>query len=707
MSTPWLLPLIGLAWLAGTALQLQRAALWPPVGAWLLLGAGVTCAWLSLRLVSARHSAHQTGRAGPTGWHTGGRAARAAASRTSLLLATAAGLALGYAQTELRAHERLRDRLAPALERVDLLVTGVIADLPTRRAEGVRLRLQVESARRLADGTVVRLPELVSLGWYADPRAAAGNDEPAFDPRAVRAGERWRLVVRLGAPHGLFNPGGFDYELWLFEQGVGASGSVRLRAGPPPLRLDAAAGQPLQRMRQGLRDAIHARLGNDSRAAGVVAALCVGDQAGIAREDWEVFRATGVAHLVAISGVHLTMLAWLAAAIMRRLWPLHAGLALWLPGPHAARLAGVLLALGYAMLAGWGVPAQRTVLMIGVTALAPLAGRRWPWPLTLGAAAWLVATLDPWSLLQPGFWLSFVAVGLLMLQGEAPASGPPAYAGGNASSAWGAPAGHHQLSQSPQPSAWRGLLAAVVRAGGAGVRTQAVATVGLAPLSLLFFHQLALLGFLANLLAIPLVTLVITPLVLAGMLLHPLWDLAAWLVELQGLWLGSLAALPLASWQPPAAPAWAQAAALLGALLLLLPAPWALRMTGLPLVLPLLWPATAVPAEGEFELLGADVGQGQAVLLRTRTHSLLYDAGGQYSRDSDAGERVLVPLLRRLGVAPLDLLMISHRDTDHVGGARAVLAGVGARALSSSLEAGHALRASHAAVHATCLAGQR
>jgi competence protein ComEC len=633
-------------------------------------------------------------------------------------LTFAGAIAIAFAQTELRAHARLEDRLASPLERVELEVVGVVVDLPTRRSDAVRLRLQVESATRVSDGSAVRLPDLIALGWYADARAAmAVDDDPATPPdlQVLRAGERWRLRVRLGAPHGLFNPGGFDHELWLFEQGIGASGTVRTRQGLPAQRLDAAAGAPLQRMRQALRDAIQARLG-DTRAAGVVAALCVGDQAGISRQDWDIFRSTGIAHLVAISGLHLTMLAWLAALLVRRAWPLHAHLALWLAAPHAARLAGVLVALAYAALAGWGVPAQRTVFMIAVAALTPLLGLRWPWPLTLGAAAWVVAVLDPWALLQPGFWLSFVAVGLLMLQGDpggAAGAGPQAAtppARLNTSSAKAVPV-EAQAGGAAAP-ALQGLASAGQRAGralwcsaAAGVRTQAVATVGLAPLSLLFFHQLALIGFVANLLAIPLVTLVITPLVLLGCVLHPLWDLAAWLVDVQGLYLAWLAGVPMASWQPPAAPAWAQALALLGAVLLLLPAPWALRLTGLPLVVPLLWPALPRPADGEFDLLGADVGQGQAVIVRTRTHQLLYDAGGLYSRDSDAGERVLVPLLRNLGLAPLDLLMLSHRDTDHVGGARAVLAGVGATALTSSLEVDHPLLR-QGLPHRRCLAGQ-
>ncbi|MEY4747877.1 MAG: hypothetical protein RIQ60_91 [Pseudomonadota bacterium] len=682
-----LTPLAGLAWLAGTALQLQQAALWSSACGWgLLAGASVLFVVATAVLVRLELTAAAVR---PGAVHTG----RSACGIAGLLGAGLAAAVLGWAQTELRAQARVAERLAPELERAELEVVGIVADLPVRRADGVRLRLAVETARRPGQPASVEVPDLLALGWFIDAGSGPG-DEPLFDPRRLKAGERWRLTVRLSAPHGLFNPGSFDQELRWFEQGVGATGTVRARLRPPE-RLHPAAGYALQRLRQDIRDAIQARLG-DSRAAGVVAALCVGDQAGIAREDWELFRATGISHLVAISGVHLTMLAWLAGALVRRAWPCGRRLALSLPAPHAARLAGVLVAMGYAMLAGWGVPAQRTVFMIGVAAVLPWIGLRWPWPLTLLTAAWVVVLLDPWALLQPGFWLSFVAVGLLMLQGR-PAARPAEAAGDLANGRF-----------NPEPSAprWRRPFDGLRRVGLEGVRTQAVATVGLAPLSLLFFHQVALLGFLANLVAIPLVTLLITPLALLGVLLPPLWSVAAALVELQASLLGQLASLPLASWQPPAAPAWAQGVALLGTLLLLLPAPWALRFAGLPFLLPLLWPVVVRPEAGEFTVLGADVGQGQAVLVQTHGHVLLYDSGGRYSSDSDAGERVLVPLLRHLGLTALDMLVLSHRDTDHVGGAGALLANLGVAELRSSLEAGHPLR-QPGRTHTSCLAGQR
>ncbi|MFM2118871.1 MAG: hypothetical protein RL722_339, partial [Pseudomonadota bacterium] len=554
MRSPRFLPLAGLAWLLGTALQLQREVIASVPVLWGLV-AGSSALLVLLWQLGPRpprgiRAAHRS----TTGAAVASPSARMLASPLAIAvpaiavitIALAAIALLAASLTELRAAERLRDRLPAELDGVELVLTGVVSDLPVRREDGVRLRLQIEDVQGLpADGsatasvaaapdaeteatagddpassptatlagdlswgetddaTPVRdsssprsarrtrgragLPAEVSLSWRRDGGGRAGA---GMDPHQVRAGERWRLAVRLARPQGLANPHGFDLELWFFEQGMGASGTVRTRQLAPQ-RLDQAVGAWWPRQRQAIRDAIEARLG-PGPVAGIVAALCVGDQAAISRSDWALFRDSGTAHLVAISGIHLAMLAWMAAALIRRFWARWPVAALALPAPHAARLGGAAVAVAYAMLAGWGIPAQRTVLMISLTALLPLLGRRWPWPLVLGAVAWAVVLVDPWALLQPGFWLSFVAVALLLLQGDEPqAAAQRPRADGPADGDVAPPSAPRRLWQ-------RGLALA-----RAGLHTQALATLGLAPLSLLFFHQLALVGFLANLLAIP------------------------------------------------------------------------------------------------------------------------------------------------------------------------------------------------------------
>ncbi len=643
-----------LAMLAGTAAQLQQPQLWASSGLLMLAVAAIAVLAAVWR------------------WR------RRWPGCSLILVATAA---LAFALTAARAQWRLDDVLPAALEGQDIVLTGQVVSLPRETVAGTRFVFEVDSAQ--FQGRAVRVPSLVSLGWYR------GMDEDTLlggAPQTVKAGQRWRLTARLRQPHGSLNPHGFDLELWLFEQSIRAGGSVRSTAHARADLLPDEGSAAVQRLRQRWRDAIALRVA-DPAAAGVLAALAVGDQAAIERADWDVFRATGVAHLMSISGLHVTMFAWLAGALVGALWRLHPRAPLWLPAPQAARWGGLLAAAAYAAVAGWGVPAQRTVWMLAAVVLVRSAGLRWPlWALLLAAAV-MVALLDPWALLQPGFWLSFMAVGLL-------ASSEPAQRAVTVG-----------VDQRRPVALVQRLRHALVQ----GLRTQAVATVGLAPLSMVFFQQLSVVGFAANLLAIPVVTLLVTPLALLGLVLPPLWTLAAWLVQALMQCLQLLSALPGAVWTAAAAPPWAVAAGLLAAVLAIAPLPWRLRALALPLMLPLLAPPVQRPAAGQFELVAADIGQGTAVLVRTRHHLLLYDTGPQYSRDSDAGVRVLLPLLRARGENELQLLMLSHRDADHVGGAAALLAALPVRALSSSLESGHALLAQGAALgvpHTPCQAGQ-
>ncbi|MEG3059660.1 MAG: DNA internalization-related competence protein ComEC/Rec2 [Comamonas sp.] len=566
---------------------------------------------------------------------------RAHRSVVWLLCALAAGLAMA-AGCGARALAFQAQALDIALEGQDLRLTGIIAAMPEPAPWGTRFRFAVEHAQRAGKkearpGRPVVVPPLVELSW---PGARAGDRAVAQAP--LKPGERWELSARLKAPHGLRNPHGFDQELWLWEQGVQATGYVRLgRAQARPQRLAQTGRHPVARLRQQLRDAIVAPQDAQpawQRARGVVAALVVGDQNAIAADDWELFRATGVAHLMSISGLHITLFAWLAAALLARAWRCSARCCLWLPAPTAALVGGVLLALAYALLSGWGLPAQRTVAMLTVVAVLRLAGIRWPWHQIWLLALAAVVLGYPWALWQPGFWLSFVAVGVL----------------------FAASARDEGVAQ--------GLRARAL----ALLRTQAVVTLALTPLGVLLFGQVSLVGIVANLLAIPWVTLVVTPLALLGMCWPPLWQLAALCVQPLIALLSWLAQWPAAQWFPPAAPAWAALAAVAGGIWLVLRLPWPLRLMGLPLLLPALWWQPARPAPGSFTLLAADVGQGNAVLVRTHGHSLLYDTGPRHGPDSDAGRRVLVPLLHALGER-LDVLMLSHGDNDHIGGAGAVL----------------------------------
>ena len=640
----------------GTAVQLQQAALWE--------------GWTYAALMLA--GAVLLGRA-----VLGGRAA----PRTSPWAALAGTVLLAFALCALRALWYLSSALDPALEGRDLVVVATVAAMPQPGEIATRSRLDVESAT--ADGRPIALPPRIELSWYRGTLWSAGADgmPDGGEQRTAdwRAGDRWRLQVRLRAPHGNRNPHGFDHELSLWERGVQATGYVR--AGPrdlPPQLLARGWRHPVERARQAVREAIFARVADRARA-GVVAALAMGDQGAVERADWELFRATGVSHLLSVSGLHITMFAWLAGAgvvaLWRRLaWRGWQAPMAW-PAQHAGLVGGIALAAAYALFSGWGVPAQRTLLMLGTVALLRLAGRQWPWPLVWALACSVVLVLDPWALLQPGFWLSFVAVGVLFATDAG-------------------------LPRATAPGLARRTAGAFVRM----LREQWIVTLALAPLSLLLFQQVSLVGLLANLLAIPWVTLVLTPLALLGVLWPALWDLAALAVGALSAVLTAMAGWPLATFSAPAVPVAVGAAAVLGAVLLVVRAPVALRLLGVPLLLPALWWQPPRPAAGSFELLAVDIGQGNAVLVRTARHSLLYDTGPRYGQDSDAGHRVLVPLLRALGER-LDTVVVSHGDSDHSGGAQAVLAMQPQAALLASLPGDHVLKALRPGP--PCVAGQR
>lgn len=522
-------------------------------------------------------------------------------------------LLLGLAWACASAQLALDDRLPAALDGQTLWLQGRIVGLPEQGEGVVRFHLEQAESRRAA------LPQRLRLSWYAAPPLAAG--------------EVWRLAVRLKRPRGLVNPHGFDYEAWLSARRIGATGTVK--AGE---RLSAAAG------RGAWRDSLRNRLlAVEARGReGALAALVLGDGSGLGDADWQVLQATGTTHLLVISGQHVMLLGGLLYALVLglfrlgwwpRRWP-------WLPCACALSMLG---AVGYGLLAGFEVPVQRACAMLAVVLLWRWRFRHLGVWLPLLAALTLVLLVEPLASLQPGFWLSFGAVALLAWC----FSGRLAVADG-----------------------WRMLL-----------RVQWAMTLGLLPLLLALGLPVSLSGMLANLLAVPWVGIGVVPLALLGTLLLPLPGVGSSLLWLAGVQLDLL--LRLLAWLAQLAPAWQFAAApwwlvlpgVLGALLALLPAGVPLRLLGSLMMLPLLFPPPAqIPADhAEVRLL--DVGQGLAVLVRTASHTLLYDAGPA-SRGFDSGARVVLPALRGLGVGALDVLLLSHADQDHAGGAAALLAGL-------------------------------
>lgn len=517
----------------------------------------------------------------------------------------------GFSWAGANAQWALDDRLPANLDGETRWVEGRVTGLPQSNEGVVRFELADVRSRQ------AKVPQRMRLAWYDGP--------------PVNSGERWRLAVKLKRPAGLLNPHAFDYDAWLLAQRIGATGTIK-------------DGEWLREARWAWRDSIRQRLQTvDAQGrTGALIALVLGDGAGLSREDWQVLQDTGTVHLLVISGQHIGLLAGVVYLLIAGLarygvWPNRLP---WLPWACALAFAA---ALGYGLLAGFEVPVRRACVMIGLVLLWRLRFRHlgaW-WPLLLALNA--VLLLDPLASLQPGFWLSFAAVAVLIFT-------------------FGGRLGPWRWWQT-----W--------------TRAQWLIAIGLGPLLLVLGLPISLSGPVANLLAVPWISLLVLPPALLGTLLLPLpyvgegllWlagGLIDWLFKGLGLMAGQLPA-----WVPVAIPLWVWALGMLGAFLLLMPRGVPLRPLGWPLLLLLVFPPRPLLPEGIAEVWQLDVGQGLAILVRTRHHTLLYDTGPRFG-DFDLGERVVLPAMRKLGVNELDLMLISHADADHAGGARAVANGL-------------------------------
>ncbi|MFJ2322456.1 DNA internalization-related competence protein ComEC/Rec2 [Pseudomonas sp. NPDC087817] len=520
-------------------------------------------------------------------------------------------LLFGFTWACISAQWALNDRLSVELDGETRWVEGRVIGLP-QHSDGV-VRFELADARSRHE----KLPTLMRLAWYAGP--------------PVNSGERWRLAVKLKRPVGLLNPGAFDYEAWLLAQRIGATGTIK-------------DGERLTAARGAWRDGIRQRLltADAQGRAGALAALVLGDGSGLSREDWQILQDTGTVHLLVISGQHIGMLAavmYLLVAGLARygLWPLRWP---WLPWACGLAFAA---ALGYGLLAGFDVPVRRACVMVGLVLLWRLRFRHlgaW-WPLLLAFDG--VLLLDPLASLRPGFWLSFAAVAVLI------------------------------FTFGGRLGAWRWWQT--------WTRAQWLIAIGLCPVLLALHLPISLSGPLANLLAVPWISLLVLPPALLGTLLLPVPYVGEWLLWLAGglidwLFQGlAVIAGQWPAWLAPSIPVWALLIGSLGAVLLLLPRGVPMRPLGWPLLLVLVAPPREKPGEGLADIWQLDVGQGLAIVVRTRHHVLLYDAGPRFG-DFDLGERVVLPALRKLNVEKLDLMLLSHADADHAGGALAVARGL-------------------------------
>ena len=536
---------------------------------------------------------------------------------------------VAFAGTTLAALQRLEARW-PSDAAASVDVTGWIDGSPAEDPARTVFTLRTVQAGPAA------LPLRLRLSWYDVPYT-------------LRAGDCLALTVRLRSPRGLVNPGGFDYERWLFAQRIGATGYVR--DGSAVGACGDSVARRWLRFRHGLADEIGSAIRND-KARALLVALALGIRDGFDEREWRVLRRTGTSHLVAISGLHVGLV---AGGIFRIV------LGLCLIGPpmlaarawNAAAGAALLGAVGYSALAGFTMPTVRALLMLAV-ALMVVVSRRRVQPLA-GIAVALLAVLlvDPLATLTASFWLSFSAVAAILWfvvrPGAAVGSAP----------------------RSRRLRAWSGFLLLG--------RIQLVLGVALLPLTAIFFGEISLAGFIVNLIAVPVFGIVLVPVSIALTALavvgHGL-TIAAPTASFVGtvVWglLSVVSDLSLAA-VSVAAPGRVLTAAIAVVCITLLVGRWWLRVAALPiLLLTLAWPAQR-PAAGDVAVTVLDVGHGLATIVRTAHRTLLYDTGPVARSGFDAGSEVVVPALRQLSSAGLDLIIVSHGDSDHAGGLSAVL----------------------------------
>ncbi|MGZ4956967.1 MAG: DNA internalization-related competence protein ComEC/Rec2 [Methylobacter sp.] len=562
------------------------------------------------------------------------------------------------------AMHRLSDRLPEQLEGVEIQVIGTIADLPEQDEKRARFdfitrdgvyaaNLPGAGAAITRDGVYAtsqsgtsavitaeseRLPTKLRLSWY-------------YPDQAIKAGQQWVFTVKLKRVHGNLNPGGFDYERWLFTEGIGATGYVRPSPKPVLLGHDPAWSS-VSVWRQSITDQLSSVLG-DSPSLALIKALTIGDGNSVTQEQWEVFRKTGTTHLVVISGSHIGLIAGLVYFLVLKLWARTGRLS---QSPQkVAAVSALLVAVFYSALAGFSVPTQRSVVMLSIVMIAIILQRNSRPFNTLSIAMLAVLVFDPLAVLAAGFWLSFLAVSLIIY----------AVSGrlGKLGHVWGA------------------------------IKINWATSVGLSPLLLLFFQQVSLIAPLANLVAVPVISLLAVPLaLLAVIIMFILPSMASklfFLVDqlLQGLWwlLAHLAEIPMASINHALPSYWALLFAVPGILLLLAPAGIPARRLSLVMFLPLIFTDAKPPETGDIKMTLLDVGQGLSAVMQTSHHLLVYDTGAKFSEQSDMGQSVLLPFLHSQGVAKIDSLIISHGDNDHIGGAVSLMRGIDTKQVLTSV----------------------
>jgi competence protein ComEC len=546
---------------------------------------------------------------------------------------------LGFFWAAMRAEYALIPVVAPEIEGKTVVLEGVVLDMP-RQLSSRRLRFLFDAQQLESEAGWSDFSGKVRLNVY----------DASFKPAQ---GERWQFAVRLKRPHGFSNPGGFDYERWLFQQGIRATGYVR-NDSEHNRRLATGSVSVMSRFRNSLKSAFDAMPAGESSLS-MIRALTIGDRSSISLAQWDTLRATGTSHLMAISGLHISLVAGLVFWMARVVWIRCGNLTEVLPASKGAAVVGLVAALLYALLAGFGIPARRAFIMVGVLTLAIVVDRYSSLWQAIALAILATLLIDPLSVLSAGWWLSFWAVTIIayIVTGR--------------------------YGQQGFTQKWLSL--------------HVVLAFCMLPLLLMFFQQASLIAPLANIIAVPWVSFVVVPVALIGTVVFSLYETAGELLLrfaaalLDALWplLEWMSHPDFSQWQQHEPLAWTLIPAFIGLAIVCMPRGLPGRWSGMLLLLPLFIVKPEGPARGEARVTLLDVGQGLSAVVQTRHHTLVYDAGPRFSETFDTGQAVVVPFLRNQGIRRLDTLIVSHGDNDHIGGVASVLAAYPAVEIFSSV----------------------
>ncbi len=510
------------------------------------------------------------------------------------------------------------------LESKEVLISGQVIGLPIQTDRSTGFLFKVDKV--LSPANIVAFPTKIRLNWYN------------LD-KQVRSAERWQLLVKLKRPHGLINPHGFDFEKWLFQQQIGATGYVRKSTNNQ--RMGEASRWVIGYWRESLKKYLEEAL-NEQQQAGIINALVLGDRQSITPGEWRVFRQTGTSHLIAISGLHIGLVSALFFGVVR--W-----FVLRLPtlrgsATRCAIIVSIAAATGYAALAGFSIPTQRALIMLVVIMGGVFWQRHYNPFHVISMALLAVLIYDPLAPMSVGFWLSFCAVFIIL---------------------------HAVVGRMEKVGFIKQLLYA-----------QWWVSIGLMPLVLYFFHEVSLVAPLANIVAIPFVSFAIVPMLIIALLIALIAPSAgayalkfsALLIDVLWQFLEALASVDYSTLMMPEVSIFACITAMVGVVFLLMPKGFIPKPLVCVLFLPVLFPIHEKSlAYGEFKLVLLDVGQGLSAVVHSADNTLVFDTGAKYSEKSDLASRVLVPYLNSVRTKQIKQLIISHGDNDHAGGAQTVL----------------------------------